>query len=420
LLRDFIAALHDEFLDAVTAPRSRYDVRRLSPAVETLGNAVKDVVVHDKVELRHTRKGSSETLVGGNVNATASLLPRITARAKGEHKEVGAAATEKVETGLPGLSVNIGDAHRSLRNIADGVGARIWILIDEWSSVPEELQPYFADFVKRAFFPIRNYTVHIAAIEHRSRFRQGSGATTTGIELGGDASADIDLDDYLVFENNPGKSLKFFEEVIFRHANALNDSSVPLGSSHDFIQRAFTQERALKELVRASEGVPRDAIHILQKAATRAIGQKISIPIIRNAAADWYEQDKQVNISGFGMGQSFLTWVMREVIGERKCRAFLVRSDEKSDVLDRLFDERILHIAKKSYSAKQEPGVRYKVWKMDYGCYVNFLNTASAPTGFLFEGVEADDDWATSVPEDDLRAIRRAVLRLDDFYKQVV
>ena len=102
-----------------------------------------------------------------------------------------------------------------------------------------------------------------------------------GIELGADASADIDLDDYLVFENNPEQSLSFFREMIFRHATALNDSGRPLARDlDDFIQHTFTQERALKELVRASEGVPRDAIHILQKAVTNAGDQKISIPTI--------------------------------------------------------------------------------------------------------------------------------------------
>jgi len=83
--------------------------------------------------------------------------------------------------------------------------------------------------------------------------------------------------------------------------------------------------------------------------------------------------------------------------------------------LERLFDERILHVAKKSYSTKQEPGIRYTVWKLDYGCYVDLINTSRAPTGFLFEGFDVDDDWTVAVPEDDFRAIRRAILDLDQF-----
>jgi hypothetical protein len=80
-----------------------------------------------------------------------------------------------------------------------------------------------------------------------------------------------------------------------------------------------------------------------------------------------------------------------------------------------LFDERMLHIARRSYSAKDEPGVRYRVWKVDYGCYVDLINTTNAPTGFLFENSEISDAGEIEVPEDDYRAVRRAVLDLNEF-----
>jgi hypothetical protein len=93
----------------------------------------------------------------------------------------------------------------------------------------------------------------------------------------------------------------------------------------------------------------------------------------------------------------------------------MVRSDTKNEVLERLFDERILHIAKKSYSTKEESGIRYKVWKIDYGCYVDLINTLRDPTLFLFEGENLDHDRGLLVPEDDFRAIRRAILDLSEF-----
>ena len=113
-----------------------------------------------------------------------------------------------------------------------------------------------------------------------------------------------------------------------------------------------------------------------------------------------------------------LHWIIDRVIGARKAKAFLVKTDLGNDVLERLFDERILHIAWKSYSTKEEPGVRYKVWKLDYGCYVDLINTSRAPTGFLVEGMDGPQDGGIPVPEDDLRAIRRAVLDLSEFEGQ--
>jgi len=43
------------------------------------------------------------------------------------------------------------------------------------------------------------------------------------------------------------------------------------------------------------------------------------------------------------------------------------------------------------------------------------MNTAKAPTGFLYEDVETPDTGEIEVPEDDYRAVRRAVLNLADF-----
>lgn len=196
-------------------------------------------------------------------------------------------------------------------------------------------------------FPNRNYSVHIAAIDQRSNFRQGADAASIGIELGSDASADANLDDYLVFENSPFQSVAFFREMLFKHLLSVRDGSGPRNGNR-FVRMAFTQEQAFEELVRASEGVPRDAINILQIAATRARDEKISVPHIRNAAKDWYERDKSTLVSTNPEAERLLNWIIEKVIGARKARAFMVRSDVQNDTLDRLFDERILHIARES------------------------------------------------------------------------
>jgi hypothetical protein len=416
LLRDFLSALHDALLDQITAPRSRHDVNRLSPLIDQLGNAVKEVIVRESVERKHVDQGSSESTVGAEGTAKASaLLGSLELKGKGEHKQTGGTSTEIVEKGHPRLSVNIGEVSRALSEVASRASTRIWVLVDEWSTLPELLQPYLADFIKRTLFPIRNYSVQIAAIEQRSSFREGQGTEIIGIELGSDAFADINLDDHLVFENSPQRAIAFFKEMLYRHLVAVTDNGAPARDADDFIRTAFTQASTFRELVRACEGVPRDAINILQIAATRAQDEKISIPHIRDAAKDWYERDKATYVNSNTEADALLHWIVKGVIGDRKAKAFMVRSDTRNEILERLFDERILHVAKKSYSTKQEPGIRYTVWKLDYGCYVDLINTSRDPTGFLFEGLGVDDDWTLTVPEDDFRAIRRAILDLGEF-----
>ena len=74
------------------------------------------------------------------------------------------------------------------------------------------------------------------------------------------------------------------------------------------------------------------------------------------------------------------------------------------------FDARLLHIRKKNISSKDEPGVRYDAYKIDYGCYVELWNTARMPQGLF----ETEEEGFVEVPRDDYRSIRGAILRPAD------
>jgi len=170
--------------------------------------------------------------------------------------------------------------------------------------------------------------------------------------------------------------------------------------------------------VNAAEGVPRDAINVLVLAAQRAATEPISIVHIRSAAKTWYQRDKEAAVAANPSARSLLLWVVDEVIAHRRARAFLLKSSERHPLIDALFDARVLHVVKHSIAAHDQPGVRYDVYKIDYGCYVDLLATQRAPQGLL----ALDDPDARAgyvdVPPDDYRAIRRAILDLDEFEKQ--
>ena len=204
LLRDFVTALHDALLDQITTPRSRYDVRRLSPLIDQLGNSVREVVVGETVERTQLDQGSSQSTIGAEGTAKGSaLMGSLEVKGKGEHKRSGGTSTETVDRGHSRLSGQYRrGTSRTFRTSEQGRHEDL-VLVDEWSTLPEVLQPYLADFIKRTLFPNRQYSVHIAAIEQRSCFRNDQGTQSIGIELGSDASADVNLDDHLVFENSP-------------------------------------------------------------------------------------------------------------------------------------------------------------------------------------------------------------------------
>ena len=260
----------------------------------------------------------------------------------------------------------------------------------------------------------------IAAIEQRSNFKTGSHSDYTGIEVGADASADVDLDDYMVFDNNADRAVEFFKELVFRHYKSEATPKPDFDGADGLVQAAFTQQNAFEDFVKAAEGVPRDAFNVLSIAAPRNMNDKISIPTVRVAARTWYQRDKFGAIRSNPDAQDLLHWIIDEVIAHRRARAFLLKSNTRHPLIDALFDARLLHVMKRSISGQEEPGVRYDAYKLDYGCYVDLLATVKAPTHQLFE-TEGDDEEVgatVKVPTDDYRAIRRAVLDLAEFERR--
>jgi hypothetical protein len=315
------------------------------------------------------------------------------------------------------LTVRFGSIGQLLRKLVSSISPRkVWFLLDEWSSIPLELQPFLGDFIRRTMFSVQGIVVKIAAIEQRTKFQLPfTDGSYVGIEVGADIAVDINLDDFMVFDNDAEKANIFFKELIFKHYQAMDDSELHDSpkSSTSLIGEAFTQTNVFTEFIRASEGVPRDSINIMMLAAKKAADRKISMNDIRVAASQWYSRDKGSTVESNPEASELLHWIIDEVIGNRKARAFLLRKDVRSELIDRLFDSRVLHVLKRNISSNEEPGVRYDVYKLDYGCYVDLVNTQKAPVSLVFE--DDSNQIYVEVPSDDYRAIRRAILDLKQF-----
>jgi hypothetical protein len=166
--------------------------------------------------------------------------------------------------------------------------------------------------------------------------------------------------------------------------------------------------------VRSSEGVARDLINIFSHAyfsAHRRGKDKIDKSAVIEAARLWFEQDKTRNLDEHL--HVVLRRIVEEVIGGRKARSFLLsRELGNHPVIQRLFDLRILHLVQRGYADKDRPGVRYNIYTLDYGTYVDLMNTSKRPDlGFSIENAEDSENFL--VPFDDKRSIRRIVLTED-------
>ncbi len=139
------------------------------------------------------------------------------------------------------------------------------------------------------------------------------------------------------------------------------------------------------------------------------------MPNIRQAAKKWYNQDKEASVKSYKEARNLLNWIIDTVIGERHARAFLLQSDENHELIDFLYDARVLHIIKQSVSSRDTPGIRYNVYSIDYGCYVDLINTSRNPKGlFEVEDENGENDFC-KVPQNDYRSIRRAILNMAEF-----
>jgi hypothetical protein len=212
---------------------------------------------------------------------------------------------------------------------------------------------------------------------------------------------------------------------LFRHVRALMEDEnlgQPPTSAAELQRRAFTQRTAMDDFVRAAEGVPRDAINILRAAAQRADADPIAVEHIRAAARRWYLNDKEKDVPD--EARLLLHWIVDVVIGERRARAFLLEQAHRDEeLIETLYDARVLHVIKRGVAAQDRAGVRFDVYALDYGCYVELINTARAPEGLFQAEPEApegdpeanmDGSWV-EVPVNDYRSIRRAILELGDF-----
>lgn len=410
LILDVLGGLFDELYNlALDALDDHPDPRGLTARIDRLQQAVSTIQIVGTAESEESSKATSSRDVKAELKlerSNPSLAGGIGSRTSRE------AAQMTRRAGVEVVHLSFGNIASALSDLQQVLGAqRIWLLIDEWSEVPLELQPYLADLLRRIILPINDITVKIAAIEHRSFFRISKArGEYIGLELGADVSADLNLDDFLVFDNSQEKSTHFVKTLLFNHYTSGEGEDARFDTADELIQAAFTQHQAFEEFVRAVEGVPRDALNLAAKVATKAFGQKIAMQHVRDAARDWYTQDKSAAIRSDEELTAVLAFIVDSVIGKRRARAFLFQSNSSHDAIEKLFDSRLLHVLKRNISSHDRPGARFDVYKIDYGCYVDLISTTKAPTGLFEVEIEDGEEQFVDVPRDDYRSIRRAIL----------
>ena len=141
----------------------------------------------------------------------------------------------------------------------------------------------------------------------------------------------------------------------------------------------------------------------------RSSKSNIELNAIERAASQWFQTDKMQNLDEKLMAK--LSRIVNSTIGEHRARSFLVdRELEKHPILQQLSDYRILHLVKRGYADKDNPGRRYSIYTLDYGTYVELKRTSKQITLDFVEFKNEMELENKIVPFDDKRTIRRIIL----------
>jgi hypothetical protein len=418
LLVDICSAIHHELLEVFTDPDRGFDISQVASLLDGFVDSFNETRVIGSAEAEQTQKLNSSDKLASSLGVIAAASASVSATLSSETTSQHEDSVRNKYSGTEECWIDFSYFARVIRKLAAFFGKRrLWVLIDEWTTIPPDIQPYLADMIRRSMFSVPNITVKIGAIEHRASFKKDlvSGGYI-GFELGADIGAAMNLDDYLVIDNDEERAKQFFRTFITNHTvSVASEIGVTIEDPQKLISAAFTQENVFTEFVRSTEGVPRDAMHILCGAAQKASNSLISMQAIRASAYNFFQSEKYSAIQSNKENRVLLEWIRDEVIANRKTRAFLLPVGTVDPVIDRLFDRRALHILNRSRSAAHRPGERFIVYKLDYGLYIDLVNTDKFPSGMLLDPAFGQDvDF--EVPLDDARSYRRAILDLSKFY----
>ena len=417
LFTDLLQEIRNQIIDYITKDdenKEKY-LSSVTPLLDGMLQLLNERKVFGKVRIeRQTQKKNEDT---NKYDLTLSETPSFTHSSTSGSSDMSYEGV--INDGQFVEYLDFSSVFQTFQNVLKEIAPhKLWILVDEFAELNTELQIYLADMFRRVLCPLQNCVFKIAAIEHRSTFKlQSTSKDYLGLELGADVFS-CNLDDFMVFSNNHAQSLIFFRDLLFQHVNSMLNDDNKYSDSNLLIKDIFTQETAFEELVQASEGVPRDAFNILAKAIMEDYYNKVSVNSIRKAAKNWYNEDKQNPILSYQGAMPLLNWIIDKVINERHARAFLLRNDKEYELINFLYDSRILHIIKQNISSHDKPGMKFNAYSIDYGCYVDLINTTKRPLGLFEEELENGDVEYCQVPKEDYRSIRRAVLDMDEFIKK--
>lgn len=406
ILVDVISEVHNELYASAVLGRDALLTERLDdigPALDAMGAAVTEIRVTGETAVSRTAGAASRH--SRSSSATVDLSKRPTARGQRESltSTESTAGVEVTERGRAHVYIHLGTLDKAIGQILEAMGgARLWILIDEWSGgVPYELQPILADMIRRIFASFGRVAVKIGAVEHQSRFLLQEGRGYVGLELGADTAETLSLDAAQVIGASHNRAVAFIRAMLNEHFRAAAPSGLVEMVPHP-IALCF-QSQAFDYLVLASEGNPRDAINLCSKAARTAKELTIRLEHVISASDDYFWNTKYKNIEGHQELEDLFEDLMDNSLSRGRRTILFERSDPRRRAMDKLYDRRLVHLIRSGVRVSDSPRL-YDLYAIDFGCYAerilrNEMRWANdgfvSPSRFVLDG--GSESWKEAV-----------------------
>lgn len=264
-----------------------------------------------------------------------------------------------------------------LESITTLLNISYFIFIDEWSSIPSDIQPYFAEYIKRSIIVCKRITVKIALIRKDEIFIKKDNEKI-GFERGSEITHVLNLDNFYSFNNDRNKISSYIATLLYKHILSeceleyFHKKNINDGAS--LLRAIFESETVFSDIAKASNGNARDAINIFTRcviACRKERINKISKDVVCREIRSWYEDDKMVNL--VPDSKKFLNILEDYVIREKQTYGFLINNLNRNELIDELYDFRVIHLLSESHTingVENSRGKRYSVYLLDYGIYV--------------------------------------------------
>jgi hypothetical protein len=257
-----------------------------------------------------------------------------------------------------------GDVRKKLIGLLEELRInRLYLLIDEWSYLDPQgqLQPLFADLLKRTFGGTSSFSVKIAAESERLHLEASDDSRATrGLELGGDIFPAVDLDRPL----NSRNKRQFFSKLLSRRLGLTDDV--------DMEHKIFYAEDAFTELVTAGEGIPRQFLSIFNRAAQRhsyRVEPLWTVESIRTASIEIMAEEEQ---RMRGSPSADLLDLIRIHVRNTGTRIFSIDREDRHLIEDRLLSllrRRLIH-DHDQFDIAPNPDKQLDLFRLDYALWL--------------------------------------------------